>query len=124
MEQMEVFEIETEKPKREKPQKTNIKLTIFFIILLSLWTIVIYLLVNIILNISYINKTKLNIESNQKELEQLNIQYDKLSKEKSSIESVINDYNTKLSTLRFQNERIQREIDSLILENKNLASQL
>ena len=36
-EQMEVFEIETEKPKRENKKKTNMKIIIILVILSFMW---------------------------------------------------------------------------------------
>ena len=66
-EQMEVFEIETAQPKRESKKKTDKKIILFLVVLSIMWSFVIYLLVKIIMNISYINKEKSDIEINKKE---------------------------------------------------------
>ena len=62
-EQMEVFEIETAQPKRESKKKTDKKIILFLVVLSIMWSFVIYLLVKIIMNISYINKEKIALRN-------------------------------------------------------------
>ena len=86
-EQMEVFEIETAQPKRESKKKTDKKIILFLVVLSIMWSFVIYLLVKIIMNISYINKEKSDIEINKKELEIANTKYEELLKKKEKREN-------------------------------------
>ena len=88
-EQMEVFEIETAQPKRESKKKTDKKIILFLVLLSIMWSFVIYLLVKIIMNISYINKEKSDIEINKKELEIANTKYEELLKKKDELSKAI-----------------------------------
>ena len=110
-EQMEVFEIETAQPKRESKKKTDKKIILFLVVLSIMWSFVIYLLVKIIMNISYINKEKSDIEINKKELEIANTKYEELLKKKDELSKAIINYNERISTINSKN---QQKMDNLI----------
>lgn len=121
---MEVFEIESEKPKRETTKKLNAKFVVFLSLLFFMWLIIFYLLYSIFVNISEDAKKKEEFYSKQKVIADTEGKIKELLKERNEAYDKEASLIEKLNTLQKQKSTIVQDIEDLKTKNKDLRNEI
>ena len=121
---MEVFEIESEKPKVETTKKLNSKFVVFLSLLFFMWLIIFYLLYSIFVNISEDAKKKEEFYSKQKVIADTEGKIKELLKERNEAYDKEASLIEKLNTLQKQKSTIIQDIEDFKTKNKDLRNEI